>query len=101
MAEAVRPQLAGRHGAIYGRYTNKCLHAGSRIARCAVCASAVAMGKAKVRENVCTKNWDERQGADGAASLMEKSIALESVIAILAANAIVKVRLRDGARALA
>jgi hypothetical protein len=95
-----RNSLAGI-GAVYGRYTNKCLHAGSRIARCAVCASAVAMGKAMVREHVCTKNWDERQGADGAASLMEKSIALESVIAILENNAIVRVRLLDGARALA
>jgi hypothetical protein len=88
-----RNSLAGIFG-FYGALTNKCIYAGSRIARCAVCTSAVRNGDDGVREHECTKNWDERDGADGAASNMEKSIAVEGVNAVFAQGAIVAVRAR-------
>ena len=68
-------------GGIYGARTNKCIFLSSRCARCATCAVALAKNE-DPRPHSCTKNWDERHGKDGAASLMERDIALEGVQAL-------------------
>ena len=79
-------------GAMYGRYTNACVFAGSRCSRCAVCMRAAHTGKEAPEEHACTKNWDERVGKDGAASKMEKDIALEGAKLLLERGAISRVR---------
>ena len=79
-------------GAMYGRYTNACVFAGSRCSRCAVCMRAAHTGKEAPEEHACTKNWDERVGKDGAASKMEKDIALEGAKFLLERGAISRVR---------
>ena len=78
-------------GAMYGQHTGGCVFAGSRCSRCVVCMRAAHAGN-EAPEHECTKNWDERVGKDGAASKMEKDIALEGAKFLLERGAITRVR---------
>ena len=76
-------------GAFYGARTNKLLFCSTRVARCAICMSAAARGKQAARDHDCTKTWDERKGKDGAASNMEKAMALEGANFLFERGAVV------------
>jgi hypothetical protein len=78
-------------GAMYGQHTGGCVFAGSRCSRCVLCMRAAHAGN-EAPEHECTKNWDERVGKDGAASKMEKDIALEGAKFLLERGAITRVR---------
>ena len=63
-------------GAMYGFYTGKVVFVASRCARCAVCMAAARAHKevSAQHKEACTRDWKS-----GAASEMEKVIALEGV----------------------
>ncbi len=83
------------YGAIYGYYTGRALFVDHRCAYCATCASSAFRGVEKPTHQ-CTKNWDMKSSAQGAAGNMEKHIALAGVIALFDAGAIVRTFCCDG-----
>ena len=89
-----RNSLVGFVG-VYGLYTNECLYAGSKVARCAVCSYYKNQGEV-AGAHPCTRTWNEAPNRDGATSNMEKVITLEAVEALYAKGCVVGTLVTDG-----